>query len=162
MFNVSGGELLIVLFVALVVLGPQKLPEAARKVGQVIHELRRISGSFQREMKAAMEDPVSKVTGEPTPKSLAEFAAVSEAPSTDTSGLPTGEDDPSTDADSSDGETSTETASSESNGVVEPESSPPSVDPSEIGAELNLGGADVADAMNEKTDDLDPPMYSDR
>ncbi len=80
MFNVGGGEFLIILLVALVVLGPQKLPEAARQVGKMVGEFRRISAGFQREMQTAMKDPVSKVTGEPTPTSFTDVTKVAELP----------------------------------------------------------------------------------
>ncbi len=59
MLNVGGGELLIILLLALIVLGPQKLPEAARTIGKVVSEARKISSGFQREFKAAMDDPVA-------------------------------------------------------------------------------------------------------
>lgn len=57
MFNVGGGELLIILFVALVVLGPDKLPDAARKIGNVMGEVRRMSAGFQDEIRSAMDAP---------------------------------------------------------------------------------------------------------
>ena len=57
MFNVGGGELLVILFVALVVLGPDKLPDAARKIGNVMGEIRRMSAGFQEEVRAAMDQP---------------------------------------------------------------------------------------------------------
>jgi sec-independent protein translocase protein TatB len=57
MFNVGGGELLIILFVALVVLGPEKLPEYARKMGNLMGEVKRMSNGFQDELKAAMDSP---------------------------------------------------------------------------------------------------------
>ncbi|QGG95286.1 Sec-independent protein translocase protein TatB [Actinomarinicola tropica] len=56
MFNVGGGEVLVILLVALVVLGPDKLPGAVRKVGQVVSEVRKISAGFQAEMRTAMLD----------------------------------------------------------------------------------------------------------
>ncbi len=56
MFNVGGGEVLVILLVVLIVLGPDKLPDAARKVGNVMGEIRRMSAGFQNEMRAAMED----------------------------------------------------------------------------------------------------------
>lgn len=62
MFNVGGGELLIILFVALVVLGPDKLPDAARKLGNVMGEIKRMSAGFQDEFKAAMDTPNKAVT----------------------------------------------------------------------------------------------------
>lgn len=78
MFNVGGGEFLIIFLVALVVLGPQKLPDAARQIGKIAGEFRKISSGFQREMQSALKDPVSKVTGEPTPKSLTDVTKVAE------------------------------------------------------------------------------------
>ncbi|MEM7287903.1 MAG: Sec-independent protein translocase protein TatB [Actinomycetota bacterium] len=58
MFNVGGGELLVILLLALIVLGPQKLPEVARQVGGMMRELRKVSSGFQDEMRAAMDDPI--------------------------------------------------------------------------------------------------------
>ena len=57
MFNVGGGEVLLILIVALLVLGPTKMPEAARQVGQAMSTLRRVSNGFQRELREAMEVP---------------------------------------------------------------------------------------------------------
>jgi sec-independent protein translocase protein TatB len=59
MFNLGGGEILVILLIALIVLGPQKLPEAARKVGQFTGELRRMSSGFQDELRRAMDEPVT-------------------------------------------------------------------------------------------------------
>ncbi len=56
MFNVGGMELLVIALVALVVLGPEKLPGAIRQFGQVVGELRRISAGFQTDLKGAMAD----------------------------------------------------------------------------------------------------------
>jgi sec-independent protein translocase protein TatB len=56
MFNVGTGELLVILLIALIVLGPDKLPDAARKIGNVMGELRRMSTGFQNEMRAAMDE----------------------------------------------------------------------------------------------------------
>jgi Tat protein translocase TatB subunit len=69
MFNVGAGELLVILLIALIVLGPDKLPDAARKIGNVMGELRRMSSGFQNEMRSAMDDitrlPVETVKEEP-------------------------------------------------------------------------------------------------
>src|ERR671911_220677 len=56
MFNVGGGELLVIVVVALIVLGPQRLPDAMRTVGRVVGEVRRISSGFQQELRDAFED----------------------------------------------------------------------------------------------------------
>ncbi len=65
MFNVTGGELVIIFLVALVVLGPERLPEAARTVGRLIGQLKDVSQGFQKELKSAIEEvgePVHKLT----------------------------------------------------------------------------------------------------
>ena len=56
MFNVGFAELLAILGLALVILGPAKLPDAVRTAGRVMGELRRISGGFQQELRNALED----------------------------------------------------------------------------------------------------------
>lgn len=58
MLNVGGWEVLMIFLVALIVLGPTRLPEAARQIGRVIREARKISHGFQREFREAMRDPV--------------------------------------------------------------------------------------------------------
>lgn len=60
MFNVGGPEVLVILLLALIVLGPQRLPDAARQVGKAMGELRRVSSGFQQELRAAMDEPVEK------------------------------------------------------------------------------------------------------
>jgi Tat protein translocase TatB subunit len=67
-FNVGGAELLVILLVALLVLGPNKLPDAARQVGRALGELRRMSSGFQAEMRDALREPVD---GAPTSASSA-------------------------------------------------------------------------------------------
>jgi Tat protein translocase TatB subunit len=56
-FNVGGAELLVILLLALIVLGPQRLPDAARQIGKVMGDLRRMSSGFQQELRAALDDP---------------------------------------------------------------------------------------------------------
>lgn len=56
----------MILVIALLVLGPEKLPEAARQAGRVLAELRRMSSGFQAEMRDAMHNPVA---GPPAPSS---------------------------------------------------------------------------------------------
>ncbi|MFN0090964.1 MAG: Sec-independent protein translocase protein TatB [Acidimicrobiales bacterium] len=60
MFNVGGGELFVILLVALIVLGPERLPDAVRKVGRFVGELRSMSDGFQRELRAAVEEEPGK------------------------------------------------------------------------------------------------------
>ncbi len=56
MFNVGGGELLVIMLIALIVLGPQRLGPAARQIGRVMGDVRRISSGFQQELKDAFDD----------------------------------------------------------------------------------------------------------
>ena len=57
MFNLGAGEMLVVLVVALLAFGPDKLPEAARRGGQVMTDLRSWSTTARRELAKAMEVP---------------------------------------------------------------------------------------------------------
>ncbi len=47
MFGLSFGEVLIVLVVALLVLGPERLPKVARSVGKGLRDLRRTTGGIR-------------------------------------------------------------------------------------------------------------------
>jgi sec-independent protein translocase protein TatB len=64
MFNVGGGEILVILLLALIVLGPDKLPETARKAGRYLHEFRRMTSGFQEEFRQAMDLGVSDASEE--------------------------------------------------------------------------------------------------
>lgn len=50
MFDVSFGELLLIFIIALIVLGPAKLPEAIKTVASWIKALRRLSATVQLEL----------------------------------------------------------------------------------------------------------------
>ena len=65
MFNVGTPELLVILLVALIVLGPNKLPEVARQIGKALGEIRRLGAGFQAEMRDAMQEPVRMEPAEP-------------------------------------------------------------------------------------------------
>lgn len=58
MGNLGGMEVLVIALVALVVLGPKKLPHAARQAARALTELKRISAGFQKEVREAMADPI--------------------------------------------------------------------------------------------------------
>ncbi|MCU1358078.1 MAG: hypothetical protein JWM89_3496 [Acidimicrobiales bacterium] len=56
MINMPGGpELMVIVLIALIVLGPQQLPKAMRTFGTVMAEIRKVSSGFQAEMKSAMD-----------------------------------------------------------------------------------------------------------
>ena len=56
--NLGWAEIAVIVVVALVVLGPEKMPGAARQVGQVMRQFRRISTGFQQELQNALDEPV--------------------------------------------------------------------------------------------------------
>jgi len=60
-FNLQGSELIIILLLALVVLGPEKLPEAMRKLGQFYAELKKMSSGFQQEFRNATDEPLREI-----------------------------------------------------------------------------------------------------
>lgn len=153
MLNIGGGELLIIFLVALIVLGPTKLPDAAKQAGKIMGEFRRLSSGFQREMQSAMSDPVSAVTGQATPKSLKDVTTDAEVPPMVA---------PAEGVDTEDGVSSTQ-----------PESTPRPADPFES-SKTTFSSASSAsptepeteDAGVERSVDEDPPddpvMYGDR
>jgi sec-independent protein translocase protein TatB len=55
--NLSGGEMIVILIVALVVLGPERLPEMARGAGRMAHKLKTMTEGLQSEVRDVMEDP---------------------------------------------------------------------------------------------------------
>lgn len=55
MFNVGGGEIIVILLLALIVLGPDRLPDAAKKLGRVMGDVRRMTSGFQEEVRNAMD-----------------------------------------------------------------------------------------------------------
>lgn len=70
MFNVGGGEFIVIALIALIVLGPQRLPGAARQVGKALGDLRRLSNGFQSEMRDAFADvDAPAATGDLAPRS---------------------------------------------------------------------------------------------
>lgn len=62
MFGIGSTELLVILLVALVVLGPKSLAGVAKSLGKAMGEFRRVSTDFQRtlNMEAAEEDARAK------------------------------------------------------------------------------------------------------
>lgn len=92
MFNIGGGELLVILLLALIVLGPQKLPGAVRTAGRVMGEVRRVSSGFQQELKTAFDEVDDGGDGGDLPRrresaplagAVAEAEAEARAPSDD-------------------------------------------------------------------------------
>ena len=67
MFNVGGPEVMVILVVALVVLGPQQLPKAIRSVTNIMNELRKVSSGFQSEIQKVMDVSATETTAREVP-----------------------------------------------------------------------------------------------
>jgi sec-independent protein translocase protein TatB len=61
MFNLSGSEIVFLLLLALIVLGPEKLPEAVRKFGKGYAEFKKMTTGFQSELKTALDEPMREM-----------------------------------------------------------------------------------------------------
>ena len=99
MFGMGGSEILVILIVALLFLGPDKLPEAARQISKGIRDLRGASREIQETIEndehigGAVRDIKSALRGDeikPRPKKQAPLQLVDEAgkPILDASGTP--------------------------------------------------------------------------
>src|SRR5271163_767048 len=60
-FNLGGGEIILILAGALILFGGKKLPELARGLGQGIREFKKATGNASEEMRQAIE-PVPVVS----------------------------------------------------------------------------------------------------
>jgi Tat protein translocase TatB subunit len=76
-FGIGMTELMVVLVVALLVLGPQRLPEIARALGRGMAEFRRASNDLRASLSASLEEerppappppPQATAPAEPAPQ----------------------------------------------------------------------------------------------
>ena len=64
MFNIGGGQLLVIFLVVVIFIGPKKLPEVARAMGKITSAVRQMSTSFQDEMKRSFDEPIEEIARE--------------------------------------------------------------------------------------------------
>jgi sec-independent protein translocase protein TatB len=60
-FNIQGGELIFLLLIALLVLGPEKLPDAIRKFTRAYTEFKKMANGFQGELKQVLDEPMREL-----------------------------------------------------------------------------------------------------
>ena len=82
MFGIEMTELIVILAIALVVLGPKKLPEIARSLGRGLAEFRRASSEMRREFLDVTDEsrPMTPAAPAPPAEGAAAPPAVAAAP----------------------------------------------------------------------------------
>lgn len=75
-------EIAIILAVALIVLGPERLPEVMRTAGKILRELRLASNTVLHELTDVLEEPPAAPTAK-TPPTASTATAPKSAPPTD-------------------------------------------------------------------------------
>lgn len=71
MFGLGAGEILLILIIALIVLGPAKLPEIAKSLGKGLREFRKATTDFQRQINEETDDVERRVRPAPPRPSAA-------------------------------------------------------------------------------------------
>ena len=56
--SIGPAEILVVLIVGLIILGPTRLPEAAKQVGKAVSEFRKVTAGLQAEVRDVFTDPI--------------------------------------------------------------------------------------------------------
>lgn len=75
MFDVGGGELLLIIIAVLLLFGPEKLPELARTFGKGMAQLRKAQTEFQRNVNAMTDEVEELVQKQPDNTTNAELPA---------------------------------------------------------------------------------------
>ena len=64
MFGIGTQELIIILLVALIFLGPKRIPEIAKSLGKALREFRRASSELKDEIEKEIEDTKGEIDRE--------------------------------------------------------------------------------------------------
>jgi sec-independent protein translocase protein TatB len=70
MFGIGSTELIVILIVALIVIGPAKLPEMAKSLGKALGEFRRVSTDVKRTIEMEAEQAEQKARTDEAKKEL--------------------------------------------------------------------------------------------
>ena len=60
-FNIGTAELLLIFAIALIVVGPRRLPEVARSLGKIVNDLRRMSQEFTTDLTRELDAPAKEL-----------------------------------------------------------------------------------------------------
>jgi sec-independent protein translocase protein TatA len=98
MFNIGPAELIVIFLVALLVVGPKRLPEVGRSIGKALREFRRTTEEVRSTFEASLDDDEeASANGQGTIRRLAEPDDPDEMPVHDiTRQEPTHPEDPGT------------------------------------------------------------------
>jgi Tat protein translocase TatB subunit len=66
MLNIGPQELLVILVIALVVVGPHRLPELGRSIGHWVRELRKAQDEVKRTIRVGLDEPTGEPAAGPT------------------------------------------------------------------------------------------------
>ena len=87
MFNIGPLELIVILVVALLVVGPKRLPEVARSIGRGLQEFRKAQTEVKETLRSSLDEPLAAAppaTGDvaaPSPRTAeAAAGAMSQSP----------------------------------------------------------------------------------
>lgn len=75
-------ETIFLLFLALLIFGPKKLPEIARQLGKVMNEFKRASNEFRSQIEAEISQLETESRPQILPPSRAPVGAINHAPET--------------------------------------------------------------------------------
>lgn len=85
LFNLGGGEIILILALVLILFGAKKLPELAKGLGQGIKEFKKATREVTDEVSAAMDEPpttVKRLPSNPPPPEAQPTVPQSTTPST--------------------------------------------------------------------------------
>lgn len=68
MLNIGPQELILILVIALIVVGPTKLPELGRSIGKGLREIRKAQDEVKRTIQVNLDEPAGTPKGGPTTK----------------------------------------------------------------------------------------------